>query len=754
MESIIRNKKKTDELLNIMCGKEAVAEKFKSNLSAKVGSIPKDESDEKTKKIALPNEKDLVVSGERKSVFNSKEKKQFADNINKSVKSYKEEQKQSQNEKVIEDESKSETNNVSLVYNCPLPEDTIIEGRYKLKGKPKQGGFGMTYIATRVGENDGELLVIKELYPYNVQRDVKTGKIQINYNQKEGKELLKNFQKEAARIENLKKEKKNEIKKMNLVITKTNAFEYNDNWYYAMEYVPGYSLADIMFSFKDNAALYNGLPFHYRFQIMDQLCNALENLHKIGCVHQDINPNNIMINFDDENNVNLKVIDYGLATNLYNFGDLSHSCIRYAGTHGFSDVLTQFAAYEAISNEIAQAELAGNTEEMNRLTEKLKLIDIYSCGAVLGYLFLTNINFIKSQNFNVKYELVISDNTLVQPLEIDWNEDNLTIANKLQINLIKKLVSDATTKKLDNRVQSVAEFRTRLHEIMSVDEELIRKMKLMTEIEFWKSNADGITLYVSDFMEQVKKIVVGSTVKEAQNKFDEAVYRFQEVNKIKDSLLHMEIALDSDLDSIVNQIQCINTEYRKVYDCFEEAKIHADITQPSDEVRLEDTGHPIAETTQKEIKSDKKNKTLIDKLQKSFGAILLVAAIIVGGYFVWDNINKEEATSVKSNPSVSEIISSDDTPKSEQMTNDYLNEVFKAAQQMDNDATQKVMEILDDKVLITEKFGDIDSNTHYTKTSFFKVGNKDYVIGETHKISRFVEDKNGKILKIVLEKLN
>ncbi len=56
---------------------------------------------------------------------------------------------------------------------------------------------------------------------------------------------------------------------------------------------------------------------------------------------------------------------------------------------------------------------------------------------------------------------------------------------------------------------------------------------------------------------------------------------------------------------------------------------------------MEDTGHQIAETTQKEIKSNKKNKTLIDKLQKSFGAILLVAAIIVGGYFVWDNINKE-----------------------------------------------------------------------------------------------------------------
>ena len=50
MESIIRNKKKTNELLDIMCGKEAVAEKFKSNLSAKVGSIPKTNPTRKLRK--------------------------------------------------------------------------------------------------------------------------------------------------------------------------------------------------------------------------------------------------------------------------------------------------------------------------------------------------------------------------------------------------------------------------------------------------------------------------------------------------------------------------------------------------------------------------------------------------------------------------------------------------------------------------------------------------------------------------------
>ena len=584
MASVKRNKKRTDDLLDKMCGKEAVAEKFKSDISAKVKNIPQDESNEEEKKQAVVEEQILVDKNSLKSQFNSNEKKQIADNIVKSVVSYKEEQEKAQSEKEKgKEKTQPETDNkddVYLAYNYPLPEGTVIDGRYKLQGKPRQGGFGMTYLATRVGENDGEFVVIKELYPYNAQRNVKTGKVQINYNQQEGQELLKNFKKEAARIETLKKEKPHEVRDMNLVITKTEAFEFNGNWYYVMEYVPGNTLGDVMFSFKDNDELKNYFPIHYRFQIMDQLCNALQNLHLIGCVHQDINPNNLMIDFDKDKNINLKVIDYGLATNLYSFGDMSRSCIRYAGTHGFSDVLTQFAAYEKISNKIESATMIGDVDKAVRLTEKLKTIDVYSLGAVLGYLFLLDINFIKGPKFNVEYELVIAKNAIVQPDEIDMNEDNIVIANKYKANLIKKLVSDATTRNLDKRIQSVDVFRRRLHEIMLVDEELIRRMKLMAEIELWKKSSDSISSYVTEFKNEVEPIVSQSINKEAQEFFKKGVFILKNADEEKDIILQMEIKIEDDLDDIVERIKSINAQYQEAETCLEEARRLAEKVPP------------------------------------------------------------------------------------------------------------------------------------------------------------------------------
>ena len=856
MVSVKRNKKSTDDLLDKMCGKVAVAEKFKSDISAKVKNIPQDESNVEDKKQAVVDEQILVDKNSPKSQFNSNEKKQVADNIVKSVMSYKDEQEKILSEKEKKTGKKQEAtnnnNSVSLVYNCPLPAGTIIDGRYQLQGKPRQGGFGMTYLATRVGENDGALVVVKELYPYNAQRDVKTGVIQINYEENEGLELKKNFEKEAERIQKLKEEKPQEIKKMNLVITKTKAFKYNGNWYYVMEYVPGNSLADIMFSFKDNNELFNCLPAHYRFQIMDQLCNALQNLHKIGCVHQDINPNNIMIDFDDADNVYLKVIDYGLATNLYSFGDMSRSCIRYAGTHGFSDVLTQFAEYEKISNEIETATMNGDEDKAVRLTKKLKTIDVYSCGAILGYLFLLNIDFIKKPKFNVEYELVISKNALVQPFEIDWSEDNIVIANKYKANLIKKLVSDATVRNLDKRIQSIDEFRKRLHEIMLVDEELIRRMKLMAEIELWKKSSDSISSYVTEFKNAVEPLVLQSKIKEAHAYFKKGAFILENADKEKDAILQMEIKIEDDLDGIVERIKSINAQYQEAETCLEEArklviggghlddkivKIQEwlrDIPVKADKIRLfgddvkskvqdnkkamdvwnkgselmteaeqyraeiakvrlleasneeldttlqktglADTRYTMAENKWKEAKRVKQYKGWVDKLLILFWSVLVVVAIGVGGKFGWDHFYGDNSKSKKEKvihtdnpqrgggeikpeePEQSEQSEQPEQPEepeqSEQLiTKEYLNEIFEKAQQNDSTARQRIKEIIDDKVAIIYIEGETPIHT-YGLSTFLARGNNKYIIGKTHKINRFSTGTDGKVITIILEKLN
>lgn len=832
MKSVIRDKKKTNEILDQICGKEVVAEKVKAELSAKVGSIPEVESGAEVQKAGVVDKDILAGDGIQKMELNSMEKKHVADNIKQSVMNYK---KENDHEKMEEDKPEVKSgsgnkNNISLAYNCPLPIGTVINGHYRIISKPRQGGFGMTYLATYSFENDGKKVAIKELYPYKAQRNVESGTIQVNWEDEEGTELLNNFKKEAARIEKLKEEKpEEEINKMNLVITKTEAFKdkVNHNWYYVMEYVPGDSLADIMFSFKDKKEFYAGLSVFYRFQIIDQLCNALENLHKIGCVHQDITPNNIMINFDTAGNISLKVIDYGLATNLYSFGDMSRSCIRYAGTHGFSDVLTQFAVYQKISNEIIQAEKNGNNKLVEQLTERLKTIDVYSCGALLGYLFLLDIAFIKDKGFNINYELAITNNTLVQPDEIDWNKDNSTIANIYKFNLIKKLVSDATAKELDKRIESVTEFRKRLHEIMKVDEEFIRRMKLSSGIRLWMEKAGDISSYVRNLMNEVKPVVSKSGKTVAEEYFNEGASCLKDADNKKDSILQMQITLDCDLDGVYENIKGINSLYAQAEECLIKAEEEAtrsdgghvdprivaiekwlyDIPVKADSIKhfgdtvkskveghekamgvwkkgseymnqaerwrteiakvslheasnevldetlqktgLADTRYTMAETMWKEANKIGQYKGWM-KLLKAVMAVLIVAGIGAGVYFGMDG-----GSNTKNPPSTDTVIVPPESTVNEGMNRSLkdLNGIFEAAQQKDNAAKQQVRELLDDKVIIFEKIGDSLFDTNYNLTTFFGVGNRDYIIGKTHEITGYKEE-NGRIIHIVLEELN
>ncbi|MCK9224410.1 MAG: protein kinase [Candidatus Muirbacterium halophilum] len=74
------------------------------------------------------------------------------------------------------------------------------------------------------------------------------------------------------------------------------------NVYYAMEYVKGTDLRQILLSKKK-------LPTIQVFSYGEKICTALEYIHNNNIVHRDIKPENIMI--DTTNNV--KLMDFGLA---------------------------------------------------------------------------------------------------------------------------------------------------------------------------------------------------------------------------------------------------------------------------------------------------------------------------------------------------------------------------------------------------------------------------------------------------------
>ncbi|HTD16362.1 MAG TPA: protein kinase [Chthoniobacterales bacterium] len=80
----------------------------------------------------------------------------------------------------------------------------------------------------------------------------------------------------------------------------------NGDYFYAMELVEGTTLHQLI-------QQKGPMPVPLALEITDQVAAALEAAHKEQIIHRDIKPGNIMLRFNDNGAVNVKVIDFGLA---------------------------------------------------------------------------------------------------------------------------------------------------------------------------------------------------------------------------------------------------------------------------------------------------------------------------------------------------------------------------------------------------------------------------------------------------------
>lgn len=81
------------------------------------------------------------------------------------------------------------------------------------------------------------------------------------------------------------------------------SFQDSDNLYYVMDYIPGGDLMSLLIRkeiFSEELA---------RFYIAE-LTLAIESVHKMGFIHRDIKPDNILI----DRNGHIKLTDFGLCT--------------------------------------------------------------------------------------------------------------------------------------------------------------------------------------------------------------------------------------------------------------------------------------------------------------------------------------------------------------------------------------------------------------------------------------------------------
>ena len=151
-------------------------------------------------------------------------------------------------------------------------------GRFKLREKIGEGGFGLVYMAD-------------QLEP--IQRRVALKVIKAGM---DTKQVIARFEAERQALAMM--EHPNIAKVIDAGATDTG------RPYFVMELVRGISITQ----FCDT----NLLTTEERLQIFMDVCSAIQHAHQKGVIHRDIKPNNILVADDGERHV-AKVIDFGIA---------------------------------------------------------------------------------------------------------------------------------------------------------------------------------------------------------------------------------------------------------------------------------------------------------------------------------------------------------------------------------------------------------------------------------------------------------
>ena len=187
-----------------------------------------------------------------------------------------------------------------------LKSGTFLNGgKYLINKVLSQGGFGITYLATRTSDNSN--VVIKEYYKKEWHaRDIHSSQVSVNSDSTyiEGK-FRRKFKKEAETIMKLRHPN---------IVKVFEFFEENGTLYYSMEYIDGMSISEYV---KRNGKLdeKRGLD------MIRTVAHTLGYIHSNNELHLDITPRNIMF----KKNNQIVLIDFGVSKHYSEDGKQSTS---------------------------------------------------------------------------------------------------------------------------------------------------------------------------------------------------------------------------------------------------------------------------------------------------------------------------------------------------------------------------------------------------------------------------------------------
>lgn len=170
--------------------------------------------------------------------------------------------------------------------NKALPAGTVLR-EWRLEEVLGVGGFGIVYKARGIYFN--ELVAIKEYFPSSIsERDADDTVVPIDSDSEEVHALgLKKFVEEAKLLWNLS----TPTRHPNIVSVRS-LFEIHGTAYMVMDFEDGISLSRM---------LKQGRRFNERslWNILRPIADGLDRAHRVGVLHRDIKPPNILINEDN-----------------------------------------------------------------------------------------------------------------------------------------------------------------------------------------------------------------------------------------------------------------------------------------------------------------------------------------------------------------------------------------------------------------------------------------------------------------------
>ncbi len=156
---------------------------------------------------------------------------------------------------------------------------SLVASQFRVERLLGQGGMGAVYLAEQV--DMGRSVVLKVMHPGLSDAG-----------------LEDRFKREAKMIA--------QLNHPNIVQVHVFGKTSTDQWYFAMEYIDGGTLFQLM---VDEGAMAEARAL----RIVDQVCSALAEAHAIGVIHRDLKPDNIMLTSRHGNADYVKVLDFGIA---------------------------------------------------------------------------------------------------------------------------------------------------------------------------------------------------------------------------------------------------------------------------------------------------------------------------------------------------------------------------------------------------------------------------------------------------------